>query len=51
MTWRIVGCRSLLLQRFSRLRDARLHFVEQANILDGDHGLIGKGLDKFDLLS
>ena len=34
------GC--LLLQRFAQL-------VEQPRILDGDHGLIGKGLEQSDL--
>ena len=31
-------------------RVLRLHFVEQADILDGDAGLIGEGLDELDLL-
>ena len=28
-----------------------LHLIEQAGILDGDHGLVGKGLHEFDLRS
>ena len=35
-------CRRLLLQRF-------FEFLEQPHVLDGDYGLIGKGLKKFDL--
>jgi hypothetical protein len=34
------GC--LLLKRFAQL-------VEQPRVLDGDHGLIGKGLEQSDL--
>ena len=29
---------------------ARLHLLEQPRVLDGDHGLVGEGLDQFDLL-
>ncbi len=28
---------------------ARLHLVEQAHVLDRDHGLVGEGLQDFDL--
>src|SRR6516162_2383985 len=35
--------RRLLLQRFGKLARARLHFLEQANVLDGDDGLVGEG--------
>ena len=28
----------------------RLHLVEQADVFDRDHGLVGEGLDQFDLL-
>ena len=41
-------CR-LLLQRLAQFGGARLHLVEQADVLDGDHGLVGEGLDKLDL--
>ena len=38
--------RRLLLQRFTSVRGcvARLEFVKQANVLNGDDRLIGKGL-------
>jgi hypothetical protein len=48
LTWRgaddfeYVGSGSLLLEGFAQL-------VEQARVLDGDDGLIGKGLDERDL--
>ena len=45
-----VGGGGLLLQRFAQDLGARLHLVEQAHVLDRDHGLIGKGLDQIDLL-
>ena len=32
-----------------QLGRARLHLLEQPRVLDGDHGLVGKGLDQFDL--
>src|SRR5215813_3364204 len=41
------------LQLLDRLREfacACLHLVEQAHVLDGDDGLVGKGLDQLDLL-
>ena len=44
-----VGGRSLLLQRFAQILGARLHFVEQPRIFDGDHRLIGEGGYKLDL--
>ena len=34
----------LLLQRFRKLAGARLHFLEQADVAQRDHCLIGKGL-------
>ena len=43
------GCR-LLLQRFGKFARARLHLVEQAHVLDGDHRLVGEGAGKLDLL-
>ena len=39
-----VRCRRLLLQRFGQIVGALAQFVEQPRILDGDHGLVGKGL-------
>ena len=45
-----VGRRRLLLQRLAQFSRARLHLVEQADILDGDHRLVGEGLDQLDLL-
>ena len=41
--------RGLLLQRFGQVARARLHLVEQAHVLDRDHGLVGKGLQEVDL--
>jgi hypothetical protein len=34
----------------SQLLGARLEFLEQANVLDGDHRLVGEGLKQLDLL-
>ena len=34
---------------FAELGGARLHLVEQPHILDGDHRLVGEGLDELDL--
>src|SRR6266567_4063541 len=45
-----LGGRGLLLQRFTQLAAAGLHLVEQANILDRDHRLVGEGRDQLDLL-
>jgi hypothetical protein len=41
----------LLLQRFAKLTSALLFGLEQADILNGDHGLIGKCLDESDFLA
>ena len=41
--------RSLLLQRFLQLARSRLHLLEQPRVLDGDHGLVGEGLEQIDL--
>ena len=38
------GGRRLLLQRLGQLLGARLLGLEQARVLDGDHGLVGEGL-------
>ena len=35
---------------FAEIVGALAHFVEQPRILDGDHGLVGKILNKCDLL-
>src|SRR5206468_1860448 len=40
----------LLLQRLLEIARLGLHLVEQADVLDGDDGLVGEGLDEFDLL-
>ena len=45
-----VGGGGLLLQRFAQLVGALLHRVEQPHVLDGDHRLVGEGLDQRDLL-
>src|SRR5262245_6307175 len=38
-------CRSLMLQRFTQFCVALLDFLEQAHVLDGDDGLVGKGFE------
>ena len=40
----LARCR-LLLERFREVAVARLQLLEQAGVLDGDHGLIGEGLE------
>ena len=44
-----IGGGRLLLQRFAQILGAGLHFVEQADIFDGDDGLVGEVLDQLDL--
>ena len=44
-----VGRRGLLLKRLGHFRRARLHLLEQPHILDGDHRLVGEGLQQLDL--
>ncbi len=44
----IAGC-GLLLQRLLQLPRPRLHLLEQSRVLDGDDGLVGEGLEEFDL--
>ena len=39
----------MLLQRLREVARARLHFIEQTNVADGDHGLIGEGLQQGNL--
>src|SRR6185369_14510523 len=45
-----VAGRGLLLQRFHQLLRASLHFLKQADVLDGNHRLVGEGGDQLDLL-
>src|SRR5207253_1105682 len=42
--------RRLLLERFAKFAIARFEFLEQANVLDRDDRLVGKGLQQSDLL-
>ena len=42
--------RAQLLDRAAKLIGALAQFVQQSNILDGDDGLVGEGLDQLDLL-
>src|SRR5665811_1735584 len=44
-----LGCRGLLLQRLAQVVGALAQLVEQAAVLDGDDGLIGKRLKQCDL--
>ena len=39
-----------MLQRLAQFGVAFLQFFEQANVLDGDYRLGGKGFEQFDLL-
>src|SRR5262249_46275122 len=43
-------CSRLLLQRLGGFARTRLDLVEQANVFDCDHRLVGKGGHQFDLL-
>jgi hypothetical protein len=45
-----LGGRRLLLQRFGQFARARLHLVEEADVLDRYHGLIRECRQQFDLL-
>ena len=45
-----LGGGGLLLQRFAQIVGALAQLVEQAGILDGDDGLVGKGAHQGDLL-
>ena len=45
-----LGRRGLLLQRLGHVAVARLHLLEQPDILDGDDRLVGEGLEQVDLL-
>ena len=44
------GSRRLMLQRLAQFCIALLQFLEQPHVLDGDHGLVGKGFEERDLL-
>ena len=44
-----VGGRSLLFQCLGQVTGARLHFIKQAHVVDGDHGLVSEGLKQRDL--
>ena len=41
--------RGLLFQRLAQLLRSFLHVVEQPHVLDGDHRLVGEGLNQFNL--
>ena len=41
--------RRLLLQGFGEVAVARLELVEEADVLDGNDGLVGEGLEEGDL--
>ena len=45
-----VGAPGLISQRLREVAGLGLHLVEQPDVLDGDHGLVGEGLYQFDLL-
>jgi hypothetical protein len=45
-----IRCRGLELQGFREIAGFGLHFLEQADIANGDYRLIGEGLKQFDLL-
>src|SRR5262245_30270190 len=45
-----LGCCSLMFQGLSQFCVALLDLLEQPHVLDGDHCLIGEGLEKSDLL-
>ena len=41
--------RGLVLERLRQLLRARLHLLEEADVVDGDDGLVGEGGDEVDL--
>src|SRR5215467_1076251 len=45
-----VGRRALLIERYGQLTVARLHFGEESDVFDRDHGLIREGSEQRDLL-
>ena len=50
ITRRISRGRRLLLERLGQLAVPRLELREQPHVLDGDHRLVGEGLQERDLL-
>ena len=44
-----LGGRGLMLQRLAQFCVALAEFFEQPHVLDGDHRLVGEGLDEIDL--
>ncbi len=44
----VAGC-GLVFERLLKIARALAQFVEQADILDGDDGLVGEGLEQLDL--
>jgi len=38
-----------VLDGFGKLAGSRLHFFEKARVFNRDHGLVGEGVDEFDL--
>ena len=49
MTRKNLTRRRLLLQRLGEIAVAFLQFLEQPHVLDGDHRLVGEGLEQRDL--
>ena len=45
-----LGRGGLMLQRFAQFRIARLQLLEQPDVLDRDHRLVGEGFQESDLL-
>ena len=45
-----VAASGLVGQRLREVAGLRLHLLEQPDIPDGDHGLVGEGLEQCDLL-
>src|SRR5262249_47692307 len=45
-----VGAAGLVGESLGKITRSCLHLLEQADIADGDHGLVGKGLQQGDLL-
>ena len=50
MTLRMFALAGLVGERLRKVTRLGLHFLEQANVADGDHGLVGEGLQQADLL-
>ena len=41
----------LILKRLGEIDGARLEFLEHADVFDGDHRLVGEGVEEIDVLS